>query len=100
MPDVICSQTVTVRFSVRDGTRRETEEAIEQRLRSEVLPVALRRFQLAVLRPRSRSAPIPQLQHIGGALSTMNLPLSLFDVPVFGADKAGRIDACTHRHGG
>jgi hypothetical protein len=34
MTDVIASKLVTVRFSVPDGTRPETEEAIEQRLRS------------------------------------------------------------------
>jgi hypothetical protein len=35
MIDIICSKTVTVRFSVPDGTRPETEAAIEQRLRSD-----------------------------------------------------------------
>jgi Fibrinogen alpha C domain len=35
MIDIICSKTVTVRFSVPDGTRPETEEAIAQRLGSD-----------------------------------------------------------------
>jgi hypothetical protein len=34
MTDVIVSQTVTVRFSVPDGTRPEIEKAIADRLRS------------------------------------------------------------------
>jgi hypothetical protein len=35
MTDIIVSKTVTVRFSVPDGTRPETEEAIADRLRSD-----------------------------------------------------------------
>jgi hypothetical protein len=35
MTDVIVSQTVTVRFTIPDGTRPETEEAIADRLRSD-----------------------------------------------------------------
>jgi hypothetical protein len=35
MTDVIASKTITVRFSVPDGTRPETEAAIAQRLRSD-----------------------------------------------------------------
>jgi hypothetical protein len=35
MTDVICSQVVTVRFSVPDGTRAEIEATIADRLRSD-----------------------------------------------------------------
>jgi hypothetical protein len=35
MIDVIASQTVTVRFSVPDGTRPEIDKAIADRLRSD-----------------------------------------------------------------
>jgi hypothetical protein len=35
MTDIIASQTVSVRFSVPDGTRPEIEKAIADRLRSD-----------------------------------------------------------------
>lgn len=37
MTDIIASKTVSVRFSIPDGTRSETEAAIAEKLRSQLV---------------------------------------------------------------